>query len=134
MSAQPLQPPKHYAKLICHYLKTLPDKYANDPQDVQDVLGLSDAEFRVGVNWCVARKLITLDKPLVSAPSTTLSAAPAAAPKPASSSPFVLDDDEDETIGAAAAVSAAFAEDDDDEDETIGDRESVFGAEPASVG
>ena len=113
MTAQPLQSPKHYAKLICHYLKTLPDKYADDPQDVQDVLGLSDAEFKSGLNWCVARKLITLDKPLASTPtSASAPTAAAAAPRP---SPFVMDDDENE-------------------DDTVGDREGVFGAEPASVG
>ncbi len=106
MTAQPLQPPKHYAKLICHYMKTLPDKYADDPQNVQDALGLSDAEFKAGLNYCVERKIITLDKPLASAPAAS------AAPKP---SPFVMDDDENE-------------------DDTVGDREGVFGAEPASVG
>ena len=110
MTAQPLQPPKHYAKLICHYMKTLPDKYADDPQDVQDALGLSDAEFKAGLNYCVARKIITLDKPLASAPAPT--SAPAAAPK---TSAFIMDDDENE-------------------DDTVGDREGVFGAEPASVG
>ncbi|MBZ0289288.1 MAG: hypothetical protein K8I30_16835, partial [Anaerolineae bacterium] len=100
------------------------------PKDVQTTLGLSDAEFRVGLNWCVARKLITLDKPLASSPAA--SSPSAAAPK---ASPFVIDDDEDETVGAAAAVSAAFAQDDENEDLTPINRESVFGAgEPASVG
>jgi hypothetical protein len=113
MTAQPLQPPKHYAKLICHYMKTLPDKYADDPQDVQDALGLSDAEFKAGLNYCVERKIITLDKPLaaVPAPASTPAAA-SALPKP---SPFVMDDET--------------------EDETVGDRETVFGSsEPAAVG
>jgi hypothetical protein len=111
MTAQPLQPPKHYAKLICHYMKTLPDKYADDPQDVQDALGLSDAEFKAGLNYCVERKIITLDKPLAAAPAPTPAAA-SASPKP---SPFVMDDET--------------------EDETVGDRESVFGSsEPAAVG
>jgi hypothetical protein len=110
MSAQPLQSPKHYAKLICHYMKTLPDKYADDPQDVQDALGLSDAEFKAGLNYCVARKIITLDKPLASAAAVTPAAA-ATAPKPASPSPFMMDDE--------------------DEDDTVGAREDVFGAEAA---
>ena len=105
MTAQPLQSPKHYAKLICHYMKTLPDKYADDPQDVQDALGLSEAEFKSGLNWCVGRKLITLDKPLTSAAAAT------AAPKPASPSPFMMGDE--------------------DEDDTVGAREDVFGAEAA---
>src|SRR5687767_2424495 len=115
MSSQPLQPAKHYAKLICHYMKTLPDKYADDPQDVQDALGLSNAEFKLGLDFCVAKKLITLEQTASSAaaPPSVLAAAMA---KPAtSSSPFAMDDDEDE-------------------DETQGDRESVFGGEAAAVG
>jgi hypothetical protein len=117
MTAQPLQPAKHYAKLICHYMKTLPDKYADDPQDVQDALGLSDAEFKAGLNYCVERKIITLDKPLASAPVAPAPAATAAAaPKPATTSAFIMDDDETE-------------------DETIGDKASVFGtSEIAAVG
>lgn len=105
MSSQPLQPAKHYAKLICHYMKTLPDKYADDPQDVQDALGLSNAEFKLGLDFCVAKKLITLEK----------AATPAPIAKPAtSSSPFLMDDEDDDTAG---------------------DRESVFGtAEVAAVG
>lgn len=107
MSSQPLQPAKHYAKLICHYMKTLPDKYADDPQDVQDALGLSNAEFKLGLDFCVAKKLITLEK---------TANAPAPAKPAASASPFAMDDDEDE-------------------DDTQGDRESVFGtAEVAAVG
>ena len=102
MSSQPLQPAKHYAKLICHYMKTLPDKYADDPQNVQDALGLSNAEFKLGLDFCVAKKLITLEK---------TASAPAAKPA-ARSSPFAMDDDEDE-------------------DDTQGDRESVFGMEAA---
>src|SRR5215207_9871214 len=104
MSSQPLQPAKHYAKLICHYMKTLPDKYADDPQDVQDALGLSNAEFKLGVDFCVAKKLITLDKPLSAspapAPTATAVAKPpsvlaAAVAKPAaSSSPFTMDDED----------------------------------------
>lgn len=105
MSSQPNQPAKHYAKLICHYMKTLPDKYADDPQDVQDALGLSNAEFKLGLDFCVAKKLITLEK---------TASAPAPAKPAASSSPFMMDDDEDDTAG---------------------DRESVFGtAEVAAVG
>ena len=97
MSSQPLQPAKHYAKLICLYMKTLPDKYADDPQDVQDALDLSNAEFKLGLDWCVARKLITLEK--------TATAAPAPVAKPAaSSSPFMMDDDEDDTQGERESV------------------------------
>jgi hypothetical protein len=92
MSSQPAQPAKHYAKLICHYMKTLPDKYADDPKDVQEALALSDVEFKSGLDWCVARKLITLDK--TTKPGTApLSPTPPAAPK---KSPFVMDDDEDD--------------------------------------
>ena len=112
MSSQPLQPAKHYAKLICHYMKTLPDKYADEPRDVQDALGLSNAEFKLGLDFCVARKLITLEK-TASAAVTPPSVLAAAMAKPAaSSSPFMMDDDEDE-------------------DDTAGDRESVFGMEAA---
>jgi hypothetical protein len=139
MTAQTLQPPKHYAKLICHYMKTLPDKFADDPQDVQDALGLSDAEFKAGLNYCVERKIITLDKPLAAtpAPASTPAAAPAS-PKPASTAAFIMDDNEDETVGSRDSVfgaSSALDESWDKEDETIGDKESVFStSEVAAVG
>jgi len=97
MSSLPPQPAKHYAKLICHYMKTLPDKYADDPQDVQDALGLSNVEFKLGLDWCVARKLITLEK--------TEKAAPAPSPaSPAKPSPFVMDAEEDDTLSEREAV------------------------------
>jgi hypothetical protein len=53
---------KQYAKMICDYMQKMPDYYADDPQDVQDALGLSDDEFKLGLDWCVARKIITLSK------------------------------------------------------------------------
>jgi hypothetical protein len=93
MSSQPAQPAKHYAKLICHYMKTLPDKYADDPKDVQEALALSDAEFKSGLDWCVARKLITLDKAVKSG-TAPLSPTPAASST--TKSPFMMDDDDDD--------------------------------------
>lgn len=53
---------KQYAKMICDYMQKLPDYYADNPQDVQDALGLSDEEFKLGLDWCVERKIITLSK------------------------------------------------------------------------
>ncbi|MEO8609833.1 MAG: hypothetical protein ABI690_18215 [Chloroflexota bacterium] len=137
MTTQALQPPKHYAKLICHYMKTLPDKFADDPQDVQDALGLSDAEFKAGLDWCVEHKLITLDKPVAPAVATPAPVA-ATVSAPASPSPFINDGDEDETVGARESVfgsSSALSESWDNEDETVGNKKSVFEtAEVAAVG
>ena len=53
--------PKQYARMICDYLKKLPDHYADDPKAVQAALGLSDEAFKQGVDWCIARKIIALD-------------------------------------------------------------------------
>ncbi|MBZ0284688.1 MAG: hypothetical protein K8L97_28380 [Anaerolineae bacterium] len=52
---------KQYARMIVDYLKELPDGYSDDPQDVQDALGLTDAEFKLGLDWCVERKIILLE-------------------------------------------------------------------------
>lgn len=56
------KPAKHYARMIVDYLKEMPDGYADEPQDVQDALGLTDAEFKLGLDWCIERKIIALDK------------------------------------------------------------------------
>lgn len=53
--------PGYYARLICNYLKSQPDFYANDPAMVQDALGLSDETFKLGVDWCVKRGIIVMD-------------------------------------------------------------------------
>jgi hypothetical protein len=104
MSAKTLSPAKLFAKQICEYLKKQPEMYVDDPQDVQDALGLTDADFKLGLDWCVERKLISLAAPEKAA------AAPASAPVE-KASPFVVSD----------------------EDETVGDRESVFTEEAAEV-
>lgn len=52
---------KQYARMIVDYLKELPDGYTDDPQDVQDAIGLTDEEFKLGLDWCVERKIIALD-------------------------------------------------------------------------
>ncbi|MBL8161948.1 MAG: hypothetical protein JNJ61_08180 [Anaerolineae bacterium] len=53
---------KQYAKMICDYMQKMPDYYADDPQEVQDALGLSADEFKLGLEWCIERKIITLSK------------------------------------------------------------------------
>lgn len=53
---------RQYARMICDYLKGLPDKYADDPKSVQQALGLSDADFKAAVDWCVERKIIVIEK------------------------------------------------------------------------
>lgn len=57
------QTPKQYARMIRDYLKNLPEQYADDPQSVQQALGLTDEEFELGLTFCIARKIIVLEKP-----------------------------------------------------------------------
>jgi hypothetical protein len=95
MSAQTLQPAKHYAKQICMFLKKMPGKYADDPKDVQDALGLSDEEFKLGLDWCIERKIIELNKDDDKEPEAS-SDAPATSEKSS--------DDETEKAEAAEAV------------------------------
>lgn len=76
--------PGQLARLICSYLKDLPECYADDPQSVQSALGLSDAEFQAGLSWCVSRKLIELD---TKAPAAARSLGDG--PAPAKPSPFL---------------------------------------------
>jgi|GEM_PF-2502287 len=68
MTATAMKPAKHYARLICDHLKQLPDQYADDPEDVRAALGLR-AEFQLGLNWCVERKIIDLEIATKSAPT-----------------------------------------------------------------
>jgi hypothetical protein len=56
------KPPKHYARLIRDYVKGLPDQYAEDPSQVQQALGLSDEEFELGLTFCIAKRVIVLEK------------------------------------------------------------------------
>jgi hypothetical protein len=54
--------PKQFARMIRDYLKNLPEQYADDPKSVQDALGLSDADFKLGLDLLLERKIIVLDK------------------------------------------------------------------------
>jgi len=100
MSAQPMLPAKHYAKLICKYMKDLPGQYADDPQMVRKALSLSDTEFKLGLDLCIARGVIELDADVKlgeeTTTDTTAGGEKASEPKPESrsASPFSLDDDE----------------------------------------
>jgi hypothetical protein len=62
-SSATLKPAKHYARLICDHLKQLSNQYAEDPDAVRLALGLSQAEFQLGLNWCVERKIIEVETP-----------------------------------------------------------------------
>ncbi len=73
--------PKKYARMICDHLKALPDKFAEDPKSVQKALGLSDDQFKKGLDLCVAKKIIVLE----SAPVKAVEKAPAV--KPADKAP-----------------------------------------------
>jgi hypothetical protein len=53
-----------FARMICEYLKTLPDCEVDDPKKVQKFLGLLDDEFKMGVEWAVKRDLIMLTAPV----------------------------------------------------------------------
>ncbi len=55
------QRPGYYARMICDYMKNQPNFYAPSLDDVRDALGLSDDEFTMGVDWCIARKIIKLE-------------------------------------------------------------------------
>lgn len=61
MSAAPTQRPAYYARLICDHMKSQPDFYAPSLQDVKDALGISDTAFMIGLNWCIARKIIVME-------------------------------------------------------------------------
>jgi hypothetical protein len=89
MSAQPVQSAKHYARMICKHMKELPDQYADDPQDVQTALGLTDLEFNLGLDLCIQRGVIKMEKqstPLGEDDDETMPAPPSS-----SASPFTMD-------------------------------------------
>ncbi len=91
-----------FARMICEYLKTLPDCEVDDPQKVQKFLGLLDDEFKMGVDWAVKRHLIELTAPLASARP-----APVARPvrtMPATRSASVFSAFTEEPADAAAEV------------------------------
>ncbi len=54
--------PKHFARLIRDHLKALPEGYAEDPKTVQNTLGLSDEEFKMGIDLLIERKIIVMEK------------------------------------------------------------------------
>ena len=55
------QRPAYYARLICEHLKRLPDFYAGDLEQVKEHLGISDAAFKMGLDWCIERKIIAME-------------------------------------------------------------------------
>ena len=61
MSVATAQRPAYYARLICEHMKRLPNFYAADLKEVQEQLGISDAAFKMGLDWCIARKIIVLE-------------------------------------------------------------------------
>ncbi|MCA0458306.1 MAG: hypothetical protein LCI00_30355 [Chloroflexi bacterium] len=61
MSATSTQRPSYYARIICDYMKNQPNYYAPNLDDVRDALGLTDDEFTMGVDWCIARRIIKLE-------------------------------------------------------------------------
>ena len=61
MSAISNQRPAYYARLICEHMKRLPNFYAADLEEVQEALGISDAAFKMGLDWCTARRIIVLE-------------------------------------------------------------------------
>lgn len=61
MSSTSTHRPGYYARMICDYMKNQPNLYAPNLDDVRDALGLSDEAFTMGVDWCIARKIIKLE-------------------------------------------------------------------------
>jgi hypothetical protein len=50
--------PKHYARKICQYMAEQPDHYAPDEKKVQQALGMTDEEWKLGMDYCISRKII----------------------------------------------------------------------------
>jgi hypothetical protein len=71
-STTTLKPAKQYARMICDHLKQLSNQYAEDPDTVRIALGLTEAEFQLGLNWCVERKIIELEVPAKPTPAFIL--------------------------------------------------------------
>ncbi len=61
MSAFSAQRPSYYARLICEHMKKMPDFYASSLNDVKEELGISDAAFKMGLDWCIERKIIVME-------------------------------------------------------------------------
>lgn len=64
------QRPAYYARLICEHMKRLPNFYAGSLDEVKEQLGISDAAFKMGLDWCIARKIIVLE---AKSPASTIS-------------------------------------------------------------
>jgi hypothetical protein len=62
MPTKPLDDARYYARLICDYLKQQPDCYVDDPAEVREALGISKESFQRGLEWCLKRKIIVLEK------------------------------------------------------------------------
>jgi hypothetical protein len=56
------QSPKHYARKICRYMAEQPDHYAPDEKKVQMALGMSDEEWKLGMDYCIERKIIVREE------------------------------------------------------------------------
>src|SRR5690349_13161209 len=61
MSAATNQRPAYYARMICDHMKRLPNYYAGDLEALRADLGISEAAFKMGVDWCIARKIIVME-------------------------------------------------------------------------
>src|SRR6187401_1493412 len=61
MSTTSTPRPAYYARLICDHMKNLPDFYAPSLDEVKEELGISDAAFMMGLNWCIDRKIIVME-------------------------------------------------------------------------
>ncbi len=53
--------PAYYARLICDHMKNLPDFYAPSLDEVKEELSISDTAFKMGLDWCIERKIIVLE-------------------------------------------------------------------------
>ena len=62
MSTTSTPRPAYYARLICEHMKNLPDFYASSLDEVKEELGISDAAFKMGLDWCIERKIIVMEE------------------------------------------------------------------------
>ncbi len=119
MSAEGQKSAKHYARMICKYMKDMPDHYADDPQDVQDALGLTDEEFKLGLDWCIERRIIVLESPTAAVAASLDTEDETQSAKPAAASPFT--DTEDETEPVKPVVASPFTKEETGETAPVGE-------------
>lgn len=119
MSAEGLKSAKHYARMICKYMKDMPDHYAEDPQDVQDALGLTDEEFKLGLDWCIERRIIVLESTSAPVAASVDTEDETQSAKPVAASPFT--DTEDETEPVKPAVTSPFTKEETSETALMGE-------------